>query len=405
MKIDFFNKTYKRKLVHVLISQMTKKNKYQQFKMVEESYFLSESDKRNFFIYYRKNIGIYLLFIKMLSKKYENQQKLKFDNNFDLSLNPLRYRSTISLFHCNKRYDFDIFDLLKMIKNALYYNDNLFIQSQYPKNPYNNEAFTIGNFMNIYFYMRSKNMNIPSYFEDFRRCGFCLDKYIEINEPRIKLNCIKNYCESMTNDELYGEIIIMLRSYGLKNAVIHPDFPRDLVVKQFKSYIKNYFVHCYSHHSLLRAKYKIINKKKIKAFFKENPIFGRIIYTRNNPLVRSSNKYKYLNYLSEDIPDYNYFEDIENFNNISEDDEELDDFNLNISPILGNREFRTLLNFSIDDDEDDEDEDHEDEEDNEEDDDEDDEEDNTENHNRVWERTLQNNEEGISIILQRLTPN
>ena len=322
MKIDFFNKIYKRKLVHVLISNMTKQNKYQQFKMVEESCFLSQSDKRNFFIYYRRNINVYLFLIKILSKKYEKLKRLKFDNNLDMSLNTLRYSSMISLFHHNKLYDFDIFDVLKIIKNALYFNNNLFIETQYPKNPYNNEPFSIGNLINIYLYMRSRGMNIPSYFENFRHSGFCLEKYIETNEPAIKLNCIKNYCESMTNNELYGEIIIMLRSYELKNAIIHPEFPRETVVNQFKPYIKNYFIHCYSQHCILRAKYKIINKTKIKAFFKANPIFGRVIYNRNDPLMKAETKYKYLNYLSAYIPEYNYFEDIENFNNISNDDEE-----------------------------------------------------------------------------------
>ena len=145
MKIDFFNKIYKRKLVHVFVSNMTKQNKYQQFKIVEESCFLSQSDKRNFYIYYRKNINVYLFLIKILSKKYEKLKRLKFDNNLDMSLNPLCYSSMISLFHHNKVYDFDIFDVLKIIKNALYFNNNLFIETQYPKNPYNNKAFSLNN--------------------------------------------------------------------------------------------------------------------------------------------------------------------------------------------------------------------------------------------------------------------
>lgn len=323
MKIDFFNSLrIKKKIPNVLISKLTNKNKYEQFKIVDESYFLSIQDKTVFDLYYQKNIRIYLLFIKVLSKKYEHLERLKFDNNLDMSLNSLRYSSTIYLFHHNKLYGFDIFDLLKIIKTALYFNNNLFIETQYPKNPYNNEPFTIGIFMNIYFYMRSKDMNIPSYFDDFRRCGFCLEKYIETHEPTIKINCIENFCNSMNNDELYGEIIIMLRSYELKNAIIHPEFPRETVVNQFKPYIKNYFIHCYSQHCMLRAKYKIINKTKIKAFFKANPIFGRVIYNRNDPLMKAETKYKYLNYLSAYIPEYNYFEDIENFNNISNDEEE-----------------------------------------------------------------------------------
>lgn len=369
MKIDFFNKIYKRKLVHVLVSNMTKQNKYQQFKMVEESCFLNQSDKQKFYIYYRKNINVYLFFIKILSKKYEKLKRFKFDNNLDMSLNPLCYSSMISLFHHNKLYDFDIFDVLKIIKNALYFNNNLFIETQYPKNPYNNEPFSIGNLINIYLYMRSRGMNIPSYFEFFRHSGFCLEKYIEMNEPTIKLNCIKNYCESMTNNELYGEIIIMLRRYEIKNAIIHPEFSREKVVEQFKSYLYKYFVHCYSHHPELRTRYKMKNKKEIKAFFLANPSFGRIIYIRNDPLIKeiikAESKYKYLNYLSVHIPDYNYFEDIENFNNVDND------------------ELLNELHSNSDEDEDDDDDDH-------------------EFDDNIWERNYQRSQENINILLRRL---
>lgn len=368
MKIDFFNKTCKRKLVHVLLSNLTKQNKYKQFKMVEESHFLNKYDKRNFYVCYQRNIKVYLFFIKILSKKYEKLERLKFDNNLDMTLNPLRYSNVISLFHYNKVYDFDLFDVLKIIKNALYFNNNLFIETQYPKNPYNNKPFSIGNFINIYLYMRSRGMNIPSYFENFRHSGFCLEKYIEISEPTIMLNCIKNYCEAMTINELYGEIIVMLRRYQVKNAIIHPEFSRETVVKQFKSYLYKYFVHCYSHHPTLRARYKVANKKEIKAFFVANPSFGRIIYINNDPsikeITKAESKYKYLNYLSLDIPDYNYFEDIENFNNVN------------------NNELINNLHSTIIDDGDDNDDD--------------------EFDDNIWERNYQETRENINILLRRV---
>ena len=386
MKIDFFNKKYKRKIQHVLIYNLTDENKYQQFKMVEESYFLNKSDKNNFYIYYRRNIRAYLFFKKMLSKKYENLQRCKYDNNLDLSLNPLKETSKISLFHHKKLYSFDLFDLLKIIKNALYFNNDLFAESQYPKNPYNNKEFTIGNFINMYLYMRSREMIIPSYFEDFRRSGFCLQLYVQMNEPIIKINCIKNYCDAMTIDEMYGEIIVMLRDYNIRNAIIHPAFPREKVVDQFKDNINNYFIHCYSYHPILRLNTKKKNKEAIKSFFQNNPSFGRIIYNRKDPLTKIILKieaeYKYLNYLSKEIPDYNYFEDIENFNTINEDD------------LLNN------LNEYTDEHEDEDDDEDEDEDENENEDEDDDEDDDDDD--AIWNRNI---DENLNIILQRTDRN
>ena len=133
MKIDFFNShNKKKKLAHLFVSQLTSKNKYEKFKLIETSYFLNSSDKQLFYRFYQRNIRIYLLFIKLLSKKRETLRC--FDYDFDLSLNYLLQSRTIELFHCNMLYKFDIFDLLKIIKNALHYNNDLFIESHYPKN-------------------------------------------------------------------------------------------------------------------------------------------------------------------------------------------------------------------------------------------------------------------------------
>lgn len=317
MKIDFFNShNKKKKLAHLFVSQLTSKNKYEKFKLIETSYFLNRSDKRLFYRFYQKNIRVYLLFIKLLSRKRETLRC--FDYDFDLSLNHLLQSRTIKLFHCNMLYKFDIFDILKIIKNALHYNNDLFIESQYPKNPYNNEEFSLGNLMNIFFYMKRRGMNIPSYFEAFRRCGFQLQKYIEENEPMIKLKCIENYCNDMTDTQLYGEIIIMLRSYNLKKAVIHPIFPRQYVIHQFKSYIKNYYIQCYGNHPSLQIRYKTENKRAIQEFFDKNVSFGRIIITSNissnATALEAQYKYKFTNYLSRNIPNYNFFEDIEKYN-------------------------------------------------------------------------------------------
>lgn len=356
MKIDFFNShNKKKKLAHLFVSQLTSKNKYEKFKLIETSYFLNSSDKQLFYRFYQRNIRIYLLFIKLLSKKRETLRC--FDYDFDLSLNYLLQSRTIELFHCNMLYKFDIFDLLKIIKNALHYNNDLFIESHYPKNPYNNEEFSLGNLMNIYFYMKEKGMNIPSYFEAFRRCGFEMQKYIEENEPMIKIKCIENYCNDISDEELYGEIIIMLRSYNLKRAVIHPIFPKEYVIQQFKPYIKKYFIQCYGNHHALQLRYKNENERVLQDFFDKNVSFGRIIIKRNsnakNAILEAQNKYKYTNYLSQRIPNYNFFEDIEKYNlrddsdgEFSESDEEnytIDNDMPNIDVV--NNAMNTFMNY------------------------------------------------------------
>ena len=329
MKIDFIHSTRKKKKISdLLINQLTNENKYEKFKMVNESYFINNKDKAYFNRFYQRNIRFYLFMIKTLSRKYQNLHRVKFDNDLDLALNPLRCSSSIYLFHHNRLYGFDIFDLLKIIKNALTFSNGLFIESMLPKNPYNNKEFSVSNLINIYLYMYSKGMNIPLYFEMFRKSGFDINIYIECYEPLIKLRCIKNFCNDMTDDEMYGYIIIMLRSYKLKSAIIHPEFSKEEVINQFKPYLEKYFIHCYSYHPTLQIKSHKENKRAIQTFFNLNPNFGRIIYMTSDPrfeeMVQKELKYKYLNYLSQYIPDYNFFDDIRIFNTVNESIESSD---------------------------------------------------------------------------------
>ena len=145
----------------------------------------------------------------------------------------------------------------------------------------------------------------------------------------IKIKCIENYCNDMSDKELYGEIIIMLRSYNLKRAVIHPIFPKEYVIQQFKPYIKKYFVQCYGNHPTLQLRYKNENKRRLQHFFDKNTSFGRIIIKRNSnakrTILEAQNKYKYTNYLSQRIPNYNFFEDIEKYNLRDDSDDEISD--------------------------------------------------------------------------------
>ena len=346
-KIDFFNRNFvaskHKRLTHILISHLTNKNKYKQFKLVDQSFFLNKTDKIAFDICYRKNIRIYLLFIKVLSRRF--QRLRQFDCNQDLSLNNLRPSTTISLFHHNMTYNFDIFDLLKIIKNALFYNTDLFLATQYPKNPYNNKEFSFGNLINIYLFMREKGMNIPNYFDLFKKSGFRLRKFIEENEPYITKNIIESYCSSTSMEDLYGDIIIMLRSYKLKNATIHPRFPKKMIVDKFTTFLYRHYMYLYSHHPILKGKYVRENQIKLVEFFENYPTFGQVLYNFNalNPFIRNdmnnvysagghviynlnhpryknhideNKKYKHLNLLSPSIPKFSFFDDLEFYNTV-----------------------------------------------------------------------------------------
>lgn len=317
MNIAFFKQTRRKKrLTMVFIDKLTMKNKYETYKMVNESYFLNAVDKRLFNTYYRINVKVALWFKRMLALKY--QRKRIYDCDFDLSLQQLRPATTVSLFHHDMLYKFSIFDLMKIIKTALFYSDYLFIETQVPRNPYNGKEFTYGNFISMYSFMSLIQMRVPIYFELFRNCSFCKERFIEKNEPYIKMEIIKEYC--MNNDDIdqvYGDIIIMLRNYRTNGLIIHPEYPKKLVVETFRTYLYRHFVNFYSYNYTLREKYKVQNERGIQRFILKNPTFGRIMYSNKfcKKIKQSSEKnFRFYNLLSHDIPDFTHFSDLEDFN-------------------------------------------------------------------------------------------
>ena len=170
----------------------------------------------------------------------------------------------------------------------------------------------------MYSFMSSNQMRVPIYFELFRNCSFCKERFIEKNEPYIKLEIIKEYC--MNNDDIdkvYGDIIIMLRNYRTNGLIIHPEYPKKLVVETFRTYLYRHFVNFYSYNYTLREKYKVQNERGIQRVILKNPTFGRIMYSNKfcKKIKQSSEKnFRFYNLLSHDIPDFTNFSDLEEFN-------------------------------------------------------------------------------------------
>jgi len=314
--------------IYNILKKINHTNKFNIFNIINNSVFLDIKSKEIFYYYYQKIIT-FILFIKkkighMKSKKYI------FDNFMDLNFEPLYMNSknTIPLFHYDKTYYFNIFDILKIIKNALFYNEELFTGSHMPKNPFNNKEFTIVNLINIYLLMINNNFEMPLYFMLFYKSSFDIDKFTCNYEPYIRNEAINNYYNDKDEQFIYEEIIVMLRQYKLKKLYVHPDFSKKIIVNLFLKYLKRHLLFKFSYNpTLIDISYKK-NMEYFLQFEKDNPIFGRIYAKRGIKI----NKYKYTNLISNKIPKFTSFSDIYNFIQIEEeelDDETLDDETLN----------------------------------------------------------------------------
>jgi len=202
----------------------------------------------------------------------------------DLNFTPLSElpsKHTIELIHCNTKYQFSVFDLIRIINTSLSYEYNFFPDPQDIKNPWNNKPFTIHQLYNIYFFIYFSNISVPILFSRFYQSNFCLQTFEYYNQFIIKNYVIEN-CHLLSDNKKAHYIYCMVELYNVKNARfcidIDDDFPEHRLIEVMGKYIKSYLLSIYSYEEDLCFKYKLLLIKRLRQFQKENRFFGRKIH-------------------------------------------------------------------------------------------------------------------------------
>jgi hypothetical protein len=285
-------------------------SKFEIYKKYCTSDFSNEESISIFKVIFNKTQTLYHLFNRFYLRK-TRKKMLKYNCQNDLKLQPLSNYSEkmkITLYHQDTEYLFVINDLMRIIDSQLLHSEDLFSLPTFPKNPYNNIVFTKANLYNLYFHMRTNNYLVPHIFELFFKSDFSLKQFGLYNETYLRSKIIEKYHESFTNEELYEEIILMLRLYNDFHTIfIHPLFDEEVVIETFRQHITYYWHYVYNYSPDQKKYY---NKKLIlslQAFKKDNPLFGRIFISRRSPYVP---RFKVINILSREIPDFNSVEQL-----------------------------------------------------------------------------------------------
>jgi hypothetical protein len=214
--------------------------------------------------------------------------KKHLDDRIDLQFNNLdllddKYK--ITLINNNVKYQFSIFDLIKIINTALSYEYRFFPDPTTIKNPWDNNVFTNNNLYNIYFFIKKiDNIHMPLLFFRFFQSNFCIKHFLDNNQLIIK-NFIINNCRNLQDDKKIYYIRSMLNSYNQSIAYsnnsggIHVDnlYPDKKLILVFDEYLKMYLSSKYSYESDIRIKNRLKLHKLLKLFKKNQPIFGRKI--------------------------------------------------------------------------------------------------------------------------------
>ena len=202
------------------------------------------------------------------------------DLNFT-PLNELPSKHIIELIHHNTKYQFSVFDLIRIINTSLSYEYNFFPEPQAIKNPWNNKPFTIDQLYNIYFFIYFSKISVPILFYRFYQSNFCLQTFEYYNQFIIKNYVIEN-CQLLSDNKKAHYIYCMVEQYNVRNPRfcinIDDDFPERRLIEVMGKYIKSYLLSIYSYEEDLRFKYKLLLTKRLRQFQKENSFFGRKIH-------------------------------------------------------------------------------------------------------------------------------
>jgi hypothetical protein len=212
----------------------------------------------------------------------------------DLSLNPLTKNDsqTVVILQAKSIYLFSIADLINVIETAICNSPNFFSDPLTPKNPYNNQAFSLTTLYNIYFAMKQSKRLLSIPFHLYFLEHFNKHTFRRNNEMFIRDFAISKYVLNTHSDSLFQSILSMINNNAYINKLsIDSDFPKDVLVNIFRPFLLQYYK---IHYSLKGAEYKQKNISelniKFKKFYDYNPLFGRKIIKF---IIKGKGQYKY----------------------------------------------------------------------------------------------------------------
>lgn len=261
------------------------KKKFEAFQEMRDNLFITDKEKNDLNNTFYKTQFLFYFFKKFYIKKTYHKYKY-YDHDRDLNLIPLsnyNKRFIVSIVEDNIIYKYTIFDLLKIIKNSLCYSYALFVEPKHPKNPFTNIRFSIHNLYNIYFIAKNLDISFPVVLNIYFKSNFDLDILTIEYESILRDEIIKNYYNDASKTKKYNDILEIIEKYKkfAPTIVIHRRFSRDEVIDKLDFLLKmNLYVN-YSYNPSKRIYYKKMLKLKLKEFTEKNPLFGRIIFTRN----------------------------------------------------------------------------------------------------------------------------
>ena len=211
----------------------------------------------------------------------------------DLYLNQIdtKHKNSIQIRQDGTIYWFTLIDLMNHIETALTYSPYYFPEPTEIKNPYTNITFPKSVLYTIWLKIRASTYRMPSLLQNFVLCGFDRNKFTLNHDTEIREQFIRRYIYNGQPDTLFEEIEDML---GICDMTIHPDIPREPIIKILRPYLYLYMVaRMYVQGLEKKTHALLILTHRLRVLRKFNPGFGRYmvikgvrIYNLDHPIYR-----------------------------------------------------------------------------------------------------------------------
>ena len=284
------------------------KRKFELITETEKNIFYNKVILNDFLDFLCKIQKAYFAFIKF--KNICLLKKIQTQVDYDMCLNPIdkTKQTCICIYQNNRLYWFLIRDLMNIINMALTNAPGFFSEPLFSKNPYNNIPFNKSTLYNIYFKLKYSGLKMPDLIDKFFLTNFDLGNFAFNYEHLVREYAIDRYIKNIPEINLYQSTIIMLKNYNLRiNPIyfinIHPEFPKEKLVKILKPCLLLYFKYSYS--LIKTVKLNALNClfKKLKQLIIFNPRFGRKNISVSKPTYFND---EHMNFNSENIDEFLY---------------------------------------------------------------------------------------------------
>ncbi len=177
--------------------------------------------------FYRAQRAYHILykFVQHCKAKYIKY----YNNDQDLCGNPLR--NPLTLVEHKTAYKFSIQDLQKVIINALLNQNHLVPDPVHPKNPYTNLPFSKHNLLIIYAFTPKRH----PLFNIFYNSNFDINTIKDNNRRTLVEYAINTYTQEY-NEDCIDDIY-----YMCVNIRLHDEFPKDVLYRVFRPYLKELY--------------------------------------------------------------------------------------------------------------------------------------------------------------------